>query len=219
MTLPLPCGSGCLPTAMQDRRQLLQPVGSYICSCRWRGIRHISNNQEQWLGLLWHTAPLGQAAEELLGSLTWAGLHALHAALLPTPPSLLHLDLLSCTSLKVTSWAPLTRAGEQETQYKVAVPGAAGSAFRSYCPAQGRIVLETRVLQGTLHLFNPPVLFLHRSSTALQAAQTYFLGPQAQVSLPAESPWPPPEWRGMGECAPMSHDGGTEKQFFVLVLS
>lgn len=77
----------------------------------------------------------------------------------------------------------------------MAVLGPAVSAFRPYFPAGRRVVQGLQpgdsrspgVLQDTLHFFNPPALLLHRSSTALQAAQTYFLGPQAQVSLPAES--------------------------------
>lgn len=60
------------------------------------------------------------------------------------------------------------------------------------------------MLQDTLHVFNSPALLFHTSSTALQAAQACFLGPQAQVSLPAESSWPPPEQRGMGECPPVT---------------
>lgn len=194
MTLPLPCGSGGLPTAMQDRRQLLQPVGWSSCSCRCRGIRHISNNQEQWLGLLWHTAPLGQAAEELLESLTWQGSRCCTQQgqpCFPHLPACSSLDLLTCTSPKVTSWATSTksrRAGDT-TQ--------GGSARNSWLCLQ-TILPSSEDCPGDSSAAGhcTSLTHLHRSSTALQAAQKYFLGPQVQVSLPAESSWPPPEQNG-----------------------
>lgn len=92
MTLPFPSGTGGLPTTMQDRRQPLHPVGWPSCPCRCRGTRHISNNQEQWAGLVVAHSSFGSGSWGVPGisELSRAPhLHAAETALLPEPPSTL----------------------------------------------------------------------------------------------------------------------------------
>lgn len=113
MILLFPCGTGDLPTTMQDRRQPLHPVGWSSCSCRCRGIRQISNNQEQWAGLAVAHSSFGSGIWRAPGISDLSRLHTLHTAetaLLPAPPAHSSLGLPNCTSLKVTSWSTSTKS-------------------------------------------------------------------------------------------------------------
>lgn len=99
----------------------------------------------------------------------------------------------------------------------MAVPGIAGSARRGDFPSMeksrpGSAIWSLRKSQGAAGgspLLEPtstaPFPIQHRHP---RAAQALFLGPQAQVSPPADQPSCPLPELGAGEFAPISSDGG-----------
>lgn len=228
----------CVPVGLGVPTQLRRTGGNPFtqqdgpsCTCRWRGIRcnsntrssgtclamtHSSFGSDNW-GVCW-ISELRRAPQ----AATWQRQPCTQYLPVPVYSS---LDLLNCTSLQVTSWSTSTKPRKAGDRVQ------AGSARNGWLCVQRRLPqhggevarvcpLEPQEAPGCCRGLSTSSTHQHCSSLdpaqASQGSPGTFSRATSSGFSPSRitilaSPKAVPEQRRVGEFAPISHDGGTER--------